>query len=162
MRIGGGSCGDGGDGGGGDPQKDLAWRRPLIASILYIVPSQQWLFLILYFLYFLFPYCVIAVQHIKWTFTLLYILHSYNLYLFQSNLTRKTEKNGQGKPSFWLRKHSGNTNTIQTQQEHETGTWLRAEPPTRHSLALQGSPLLSGAGTCVTNLCTCVTSHKHT
>ena len=86
MGIGGGSGGDGGDG-GGDPQKDLAWRRPLIASILYIVPSQQWLFLILYFLYFLFPYCVIAVQHIKWTFTLLYILHSYNLYLFQSNLT---------------------------------------------------------------------------
>ena len=40
MRIGGGSGGDGGDG-RGDPQKDLAWRRPLIASILYIVPSQR-------------------------------------------------------------------------------------------------------------------------
>ena len=40
MQIGGGSGGDGGDG-RGDPQKDLAWRRPLIASILYIVPSQQ-------------------------------------------------------------------------------------------------------------------------
>ena len=41
MCIGGGRGGDGDDGRGGDPQKDLAWRRPLIASILYIVPSQQ-------------------------------------------------------------------------------------------------------------------------
>ena len=40
MQIG-GSSGGGDDGGGGDHQKDLAWRRPLIASILYIVPSQQ-------------------------------------------------------------------------------------------------------------------------
>ena len=113
MGIGGGSGGDGGDG-GGDPQKDLAWRRPLIASILYIVPSQQWLFLILYFLYYLFPYCVIAVQHIKWTFTLLYILHSYNLYLYKSNLTRKTEKMGKANlvPGW------ENTAETQTQSKH--------------------------------------------
>ena len=30
-----------GGGGGGDPQEDLAWRRPLIASSLYIAPPTH-------------------------------------------------------------------------------------------------------------------------